>query len=212
MTMLSNAVNTVDPFAEANKLLDFNVKLDIGLLDAVVECMNTQTGAAVCSSPCFILSFSTGETQRVAQTLLTRLKEHPDAWTRVDAILQCSPSLATKYYALQILEHVIITRWKVLPRDQCEGASPSFSHFILYLGIRNFVVQLIIDISSDQQRATTQQMYLSKLNLVLVHVVKQVCSFHLFSFTYVNYYHNYAGMAAQLAKFYIGISRRVAHK
>lgn len=53
--------------------------------------------------------------------MLTTLKEHPDAWTRVDAILEYSQNQQTKYYALQILEQVINTRWKVLPRDQCEG-------------------------------------------------------------------------------------------
>jgi len=57
----------------------------------------------------------------MAQEVLTSLKEHPDAWTRVDTILEYSQSQQTKYYALQILENVIKTRWKVLPRPQCEG-------------------------------------------------------------------------------------------
>ena len=60
--------------------------------------------------------------QRMAQEVLTTLKEHPDAWTRVDTILEYSQSQQTKYYALQILENVIKTRWKVLPRTQCEGS------------------------------------------------------------------------------------------
>ena len=50
-----------------NKLLDFNQKLDIGLLDQVV---NTMYGG-------------TGEQQKMAQEVLTTLKEHPDAWTKV---------------------------------------------------------------------------------------------------------------------------------
>lgn len=29
----------------------------------------------------------------------------------------------SQYYALQILETVIKTRWKILPRNQCEGQS-----------------------------------------------------------------------------------------
>jgi len=68
--------------------------------------------------------------QRLAQEVLTTLKEHPDAWTRVDTILEYSQSQQTKYYALQILETVIKTRWKVLPRTQCEGSvSILFSSF-----------------------------------------------------------------------------------
>jgi hypothetical protein len=64
--------------------------------------------------------------------LLTTLKEHPEAWTRVDAILEFSQNQETKYYALQILENVIKTRWKALPRTQCEGqrSHPPKSRFI----------------------------------------------------------------------------------
>lgn len=50
-----------------NKLLDFNQKLDIGLLDHVVATMYG----------------GTGEQQKMAQEVLTTLKEHPDAWTKV---------------------------------------------------------------------------------------------------------------------------------
>jgi len=64
----------------------------------------------------------------MAQEVLTTLKEHPDAWTRVDTILEYSQNQQTKYYALQILENVIKTRWKVLPRPQCEGSS--LTHFL----------------------------------------------------------------------------------
>ena len=86
--------------------------------------------------------------QRVAQDVLTSLKEHPDAWTRVDTILEFSQNQQTKYYALQILETVIKTRWKVLPRAQCEGIFENkhvqdiyvYNHFIyIYL----FFVQLM---------------------------------------------------------------------
>lgn len=59
---------------QASKLLDFNQKLDITLLDNIVGCMYT----------------GIGEQQRVAQDVLTTLKEHPDAWTRVDTILEYS--------------------------------------------------------------------------------------------------------------------------
>ena len=80
----------------------------------------------------------------MAQEVLTTLKEHPDAWTRVDTILEYSSNQQTKYYALQILENVIKTRWKVLPRPQCEGelslvildvVCSYFSLFLLYINI-----------------------------------------------------------------------------
>ena len=123
---------------EANKLLDFSQKLDIGLLDNIVGCLYN----------------SQGEQLRLAQDILTQLKEHPDAWTRVDTILEFSSNQQTKYYALQILEEVIKTRWKILPRNQCEG-------------IKKYVVGLIIKTSSDASTMELNKVYLNKLNIIL---------------------------------------------
>ena len=55
-----------------NKLLDFNQKMDIGLLDTVVG----------------TLYAGVGEQQKMAQEVLTTLKEHPDAWTKVRDFLK----------------------------------------------------------------------------------------------------------------------------
>ena len=41
----------------------------------------------------------------------------------MDVILDLPCSLNTKYFALQVLEILIKTRWKALPRDQCESKS-----------------------------------------------------------------------------------------
>ncbi|XP_043591428.1 exportin-1 [Bombus pyrosoma] len=129
---------------QASKLLDFNQKLDITLLDNIVGCMYT----------------GIGEQQRVAQEVLTTLKEHPNAWTRVDTILEYSQNQQTKYYALQILEQVIKTRWKALPRNQCEG-------------IKKYIVGLIIKTSSDPETMEASKVYLNKLNMILVQVLKR---------------------------------------
>ncbi|KAH0521458.1 Exportin-1 [Microtus ochrogaster] len=64
----------------ARQLLDFSQKLDINLLDNVVNCLYHGEGAQ----------------QRMAQEVLTHLKEHPDAWTRVDTILEFSQNMNTK--------------------------------------------------------------------------------------------------------------------
>jgi len=128
----------------ANKLLDFNAKLDIGLLDKVVATMYS----------------GQGEEQKMAQEVLTTLKEHPEAWTKVDTILEFSTDQQTKYYALQILESVIKTRWKVLPRNQCEG-------------IKKYIVGLIIKTSSDSESLSREKTYLNKLNMILVQILKR---------------------------------------
>ncbi|CAB1344849.1 unnamed protein product [Coregonus sp. 'balchen'] len=92
--------------------------------------------------------------------VLTNLKDHPDAWTRVDTILEFSQNMKTKYYALQILETVIKTRWKILPRNQCEG-------------IKKYVVGLIIKTSSDAANVEKDGVYIAKLNMILVQILKQ---------------------------------------
>lgn len=129
---------------EASKLLDFSQKLDINLLDRIVEGLYT----------------SQGDQLRLTQDILTTLKEHPDAWTRVDSILEFSQNQETKYFALQILEEVIKTRWKILPRNQCEG-------------IKKYVVGLIIKTSQDAATMEENKVYLNKLNVILVQILKR---------------------------------------
>ncbi|KAI1652177.1 CRM1 C terminal-domain-containing protein [Daldinia loculata] len=101
-----------------------------------------------------------GEQQKAAQTALNQFKEDPDAWLLVDKLLAESRHPQTKYLGLQILDSVIMTRWKVLPREQC-------------LGIRNFVVNFILQASSTEESLRTQRTLLNKLNLVLVSILKQ---------------------------------------
>ena len=76
----------------------------------------------------------------------------------MDTILEFSNNQQTKYYALQILESVIKTRWKVLPRNQCEG-------------IKKYIVGLIIKTSSDPALLEKEKTYLNKLNMILVQVI-----------------------------------------
>lgn len=63
--------------------------------------------------------------------VLVAFKEHPDAWTRVDTILDNAQLLVTRFFALQVLESVINFRWKALPAEQRQG-------------IRTYLVQKII--------------------------------------------------------------------
>ncbi|XP_047132277.1 exportin-1 isoform X2 [Hydra vulgaris] len=138
--IMNQVINEVD----ANKLLDFNQKFDITLLDQVVNFMYQGHGPQ----------------HELAKKILGQLKEHPDSWMKVDSILETSNNQETKFYALQILENVIRTRWKMLPFEQREG-------------IKQFIVGLIIKISSCEETAEKQKIYLNKLNLILIQVVKQ---------------------------------------
>ncbi|KAI5293571.1 Karyopherin transporter [Ascosphaera acerosa] len=101
-----------------------------------------------------------GEVRQQAQKTLTEFKQNPDAWLLVGNILQESTYLQTKYLGLQVLDDVINTKWKVLPRDQCQG-------------IRNFIVSCIIDHSTTEESLKSERPFLNKLNLVLVSILKQ---------------------------------------
>lgn len=91
---------------------------------------------------------------------MNQFKENADSWLLVDKILQDAKYPQTKFLALQVLDGVITTRWKVLPRDQCHG-------------IRNFVVNCIIANSGSEDTLRTQRAFVNKLNLVLISILKQ---------------------------------------
>ena len=97
------------------------------------------------------------------------LKEHPDSWTRVDTVLEFSQNQQTKYYALQILEKTIKTKWKALPRNQCEA-------------IKKYIVGLIIKNSSDPATLDREKVYINKLNVILI----QVCNYKSMNRLYFN--------------------------
>eukprot|EP01035_Chromulina_nebulosa_P018594 gene18594-24321_t len=73
--------------AAAAHLLDFTKPFDCTLLDQIL-----------------LIAMDGNNPQRqAANEFLVRIKEHPDMWKRVDAILESSTQLTTKIFGLQIL-------------------------------------------------------------------------------------------------------------
>nr|SZF06510.1 Exportin-1 [Psoroptes ovis] len=140
----NNSIHESLTLESANQLLNFNGVFDIQLLEQIVECLYT----------------TQGQSQKIAQEILTKFKEHPDSWTRVDAILEYAKNKETKYLALQILENLIKTRWKVMPENQCEN-------------IKKFIVALIITTSANPTSMEQDKVYINKLNMILVQILKQ---------------------------------------
>eukprot|EP00316_Scyphosphaera_apsteinii_P022949 CAMPEP_0119314430 /NCGR_PEP_ID=MMETSP1333-20130426/32697_1 /TAXON_ID=418940 /ORGANISM="Scyphosphaera apsteinii, Strain RCC1455" /LENGTH=1099 /DNA_ID=CAMNT_0007319535 /DNA_START=148 /DNA_END=3447 /DNA_ORIENTATION=+ len=137
----------------ADTLLNFSIPLDVNVLEQVVS------------------SVYGGDPQQMtaASQTLSQLSERiqgEDAgsalnWFRVDNILE-SPTLSsnTKFYALQILEAAIKYRWKTLPAEQ-------------QAGIKNFIVTLVIQKSSSDETYRSEKVFMTKLNVILVQIVKQ---------------------------------------
>lgn len=130
--------------AQALALLNFEAPLDLPTLDAVVGFMHQGSAAE----------------GKMASNILTQFKNHEKAWTRVHQILEQSQQQNTKFFALQVLEDLVKTQWKVLPPAQTEG-------------IKNFVVQTVIRLSSDYPTLEKERLVLSKLNMVLVQILKR---------------------------------------
>ena len=126
----------------------------------------------------------------MAQQILTQFQEHPDGWTRVPDVLerasfpqtkvrfivayQLPHSWAAQYIGLQILEKLILTRWKSLPEGQRQGKQiDAFLRSLMLTrtsGIRNFIVNITVKVASDETSLRREKTYVNKLNLALVQV------------------------------------------
>jgi exportin-1 len=80
-------------------------------------------------------------------------------WLQVVHILQNSQNLNTKFFALQVLESVIKYRWNALPVEQRDG-------------IKNYISDVIVQLSSNEVTFRQERLYVNKLNIILVQVLK----------------------------------------
>lgn len=95
-----------------------------------------------------------------ANKALMQLQESPDLWQRADGIIEQSQNPNSRFFGLQVLDDAIKTRWKILPVEQREG-------------IKNYVVGKIIKMSSEETTMVKEKVFISKLNLTLVEILKQ---------------------------------------
>jgi exportin-1 len=128
----------------AEKLRDLSQPIDVGVLDATVAAF-----------------FVTGskEERAAADQILRDLQANPDMWLQVVHILQNTNSLDTKFFALQVLEGVIKYRWNALPVEQRDG-------------MKNYISEVIVQLSSNEASFRSERLYVNKLNVILVQIVK----------------------------------------
>lgn len=91
---------------------------------------------------------------------MMEMQQDAAMWKRVDAVLERSTNQATRFFGLQILEDTIKTRWKILPAEEREG-------------IKNYIVGKVVEISKDDASMAAERLFLNKLNMALVQVLKQ---------------------------------------
>ena len=71
---------------------------------------------------------------------------------------------------------MVQTRWNSLPIDQCEGMNinivllKNLINCFFELGIKNYIVSVVIKSSSSESTSKAEKIFLNKLNLLLVQV------------------------------------------
>ncbi|GMY06408.1 protein EXPORTIN 1A [Fagus crenata] len=128
----------------ADKLRDLSQPIDVALLDATVAAF-----------------YGTGskEERTAADQILRDLQNNPDMWLQVMHILQNTKNLNTKFFALQVLEGVIKYRWNALPVEQRDG-------------MKNYISDVIVQLSSNEASFRMERLYVNKLNVILVQILK----------------------------------------
>ncbi|PHT53472.1 Exportin-1 [Capsicum baccatum] len=128
----------------AEKLRDLSQPIDVSLLDATVAAF-----------------YGTGskEERAAADHVLRDLQNNPDMWLQVVHILSSTQNLNTKFFALQVLEGVIKYRWNALPVEQRDG-------------MKNYISEVIVKLSSDEASLRRERLYINKLNIILVQILK----------------------------------------
>ncbi|KAL6581639.1 Exportin-1 [Orobanche minor] len=128
----------------AEKLRDLSQPIDVALLDATVAAF-----------------YGTGskEERTAADHILRELQNNTDAWLQVVHILSNAQNLNTKFFALQVLEGVIKYRWNSLPVEQRDG-------------MKNYISDVIVKLSSDEISFRREKLYVNKLNIILVQILK----------------------------------------
>ncbi|XP_021846301.1 protein EXPORTIN 1A isoform X2 [Spinacia oleracea] len=128
----------------AEKLRDLSQPIDVPLLDATVAAF-----------------YGTGskEERAAADQILRELQNNQDMWLQVVHILQTSQNLNTKFFALQVLEGVIKYRWNALPVEQRDG-------------MKNYISDVIVQLSRDEASFRQERLYVNKLNVILVQILK----------------------------------------
>lgn len=127
------------------QILNFDVELNIALLDQVVKCLYE--------------SKITPQIQE-AQKVLTQFQNHPQAWTKVNTIYTQSTYNNTKYLALCILLETVKFKWNIIPPNQKEG-------------MKNFVIAQVLNKSKDENVMKEESLILKKLDEILVQIAKK---------------------------------------
>lgn len=126
------------------EILDFSKPVDVQQFDAVVQVLSG-------GNPADIMR---------AQEILTQFKERPESFFRVDKLLTESTNVATRFFALQVLDDNIIKMWNSLTIENQQA-------------VRNFIIGLITNECRSFDHIRRNKPLLTKMNSTLVSIAKR---------------------------------------
>lgn len=123
------------------RILDLEKEFDVATFDEVVKNANCSDSVK----------------KAAAERILMKFKELPNAWTKVDYILNNSSLQESHYVALQLLESMIKTKWSLFDEGMKQG-------------LRMYVLQLVI----EKSKVRSKEVYvIQELNTILVEIAKK---------------------------------------
>lgn len=123
------------------QILDLDKDLNINVFDEIVANANCPDNRK----------------KEEAERILLRFKELPNAWMKVDYILNTSTQQESHYVALQLLEGMVKTKWSLFDEGMKQG-------------LRMYVFQLVIEKSKGEGR---ESYVLQELNTILIEIAKR---------------------------------------
>ena len=93
------------------------------------------------------------------QNLLTTLATNPDAWVLSEKVLLARCSFESKHFISTVLQKSIRVRWKSFSPEQKSS-------------LKRFIIRLILDLADNTSGNQQAKSLLTKLNLVLIEVLK----------------------------------------
>jgi len=131
---------------KAHPLLNFNqnVPFNVAMLDQLIA----QFFNSLAPAP------------PATQQVLVLFQNHPLAWTRAASIITQAKNYQTRVLGVNILSNTVQKRWNLLHKKQQQN-------------IRQFVISLVIRLSSASKAPKETRLLVRKLNLVIIEVLYQ---------------------------------------
>jgi len=128
------------------RILAFEGSFDVSLFDKVVTSFYQGSGSQ--------------EVHQGWHTILNDFKNHPESWKLVIDIFKESQVMQSKIVVLSSLILCIQQRWRVLPTNHKSG-------------MRNFLEETIVSLSSKDVLNSEEEILLNKLNTTLIEILKK---------------------------------------